>query len=92
MDELNCQQEVDVALGPFVIRLERQDIGIGGIMGTLESSMLIKYPQSVYKSVYGTVEPFDLEVQYMSDKLVWSLVNFVKIPLNYINTIRFGSE
>jgi hypothetical protein len=52
---------VDAALGPFVIRLERQDIGIGGIMGTLESSMLIKYPQSVYKSVYGTVEPFDLE-------------------------------
>ena len=59
---LNCQQEVDVAMGPFVIRLERQDIGIGGIMGTEDSSILIKYPQSIYKSIYATVEPFNYEV------------------------------
>ena len=49
-------------MAPFGIRLKRQDIGVGGIMVNGDSSILIKYPQSIYKSIYATVEPFNYEV------------------------------
>ena len=55
---------MDAAIGPYVIRLERQDIGIGGIMGILDTSLLIKYPPTVEKSIYATVEPYDYEVEH----------------------------
>ena len=53
---------MDAALGPFVVRLERQDIGIGGLIGIAQSAMLIRYPFSNEKSIYATVEPFDYKV------------------------------
>jgi len=42
--------------------LERQDIGIGGLMGGIVSGMLIRYPTSTEKSIYATIEPFQYQV------------------------------
>ena len=53
---------MDAALGPFVIRLERQDIGIGGLIGALTHEMLVPYPSSDEKFIYATVEPYDYTV------------------------------
>jgi hypothetical protein len=56
------QKEVDVSLCPFVVRLERQDIGIGGLIGGLVNGMLIRYPSFTEKSIYATIEPFQYQV------------------------------
>ena len=49
-------------LGPFVLRLERQDIGIGGFIGSIVSTMLVRYPSETVTSIYATVEPYDYTV------------------------------
>lgn len=55
-------KEVDVSLGPFVVRLERQDIGNGGSIGVLLHVLMVRYPSSVEKSIYATLEPFNYQV------------------------------
>ena len=56
-------KEVDAALGPFVISFERlEHIGMGGLMGIVVSTLLVRYPSDTEKSVYATVEPFDYTV------------------------------
>jgi len=51
-----------VSLGPFVVRLERQDIGIGGLIGGIVNGMLIRYPSSIERSMFATIEPFQYQV------------------------------
>ena len=76
-----------------MIRLERQDIGIGGLMGGMVNGMLIRYPASIEKSIYATVEPFSYQVRTVrynhTIKLVVGLLlkNYIVFLL-----IRFGSE
>ena len=54
---------MDASLGPYILRVDRQDIGIGGFYeGGMKSAMLIPYPDSTEKSIYATIEPFDYEV------------------------------
>jgi hypothetical protein len=54
---------MDASLGPFVVRFERQDIGIGGLVGGLVNGLLVRYPSSFEKSIYATVEPFNYLVK-----------------------------
>ena len=51
-----------MSLGPFVVRLERLDIGIGGLIGGIVNGLLIRYPSSIEKSMYATIEPFQYQV------------------------------
>ena len=46
-----------------MIRLERQDIGIGGLIGGIVNGMLVRYPVSIEKSIYATIEPFSYRVK-----------------------------
>ena len=64
---------MDASIGPYVLRLERQDIGIGGfIEGGLQSAMLVPYPDSTEKSMYATIEPFNYQVNAFG--LIFSIV------------------
>ena len=56
------KKEADVSLGPFTIRLERKDIGIGCFIGGIVNGMLIRYPSSTEKSIYATIKPFQYQV------------------------------
>ena len=61
-----------------MIRLERQDIGIGGLIGGMVNGMLIRYPASIEKSIYATIEPFSYQVRYNHTiKLVVLLQNYI---------------
>ena len=62
-------KEADASLGPFVIRsyFERRDIGIGGMMGTITSRLLVRYPSETVTSIYATLEPYDYTVNNNSN-------------------------
>ena len=56
-------KEVDAALGPFVVTLQRyEQIGIGGLFGSVHSAMLIRYPSETVTSIYATLEPYNYTV------------------------------
>ena len=57
-------KEADVALGPFVVTLEKlEHIAIGGLWGGIYSAMLVRYPTETEKTIYATVEPFNYTVK-----------------------------
>ena len=39
-----------------------KQVAIGGLVGGVDSSLVIKYPDSVEKSIYATIEPFEYQV------------------------------
>ena len=58
-------KEVDIALGPFAIELKRHEvIEFSGYVGGAGSSILVRYPASIYISSYATVEPFNYQVVF----------------------------
>ena len=56
---------MDIALGPFAIELRRHEvIEFSGYVGGAGSSILVRYPASIYISSYATVEPFNYQVVF----------------------------
>lgn len=56
-------KEVDLALGPFAIELQRYEaIDFAGYLTGSGSSILIRYPSQIYISAYATIEPFSFIV------------------------------
>ena len=79
-------QEVDIALGPFGISIQRYEIinfvsTIGGDGGVL----LVKYPKDETTSPWATLKPFKFQVTFIH------LVNQQLWKVNYLDVDRSDS-
>ena len=65
--ELNCLKEVDMAIGPFGVSLQRYEaMNFAGLIGGTGITLLIKFPQSE-SSNWTVLQPFSYPVIFFKN-------------------------
>lgn len=64
MCHTTVKQEVDISTGPHSYT-PSELIELCGYLGGSGSVLLVSYPESIIKSIYATIEPFNYEVRLL---------------------------